>query len=148
MGCCSPATGRRWSIGYLLFCGLSVSTSLFLQHSAASASHLPHCSKPVPPNHIFQQYQVTDAAVAFSLQVPVADVDFAAVAATKTPLLAKAARTLLSSEPRFDGLRAQFEAFRSGHPWVEDSALFDVLRRQPVRVCCLKVAVVSWSVTV
>jgi 4-alpha-glucanotransferase len=58
-------------------------------------------------------------------------VDFAAVAAAKGPLLAKAARALLSG-PRFQALRdLGFRRWRKANPWVEDSALFDCLRRTP-----------------
>lgn len=60
-----------------------------------------------------------------------AAVDFAAVAAVKTPLLQKAARALLSG-PRFQALRdLGFRRWRRANPWVEDSALFDCLRKQP-----------------
>jgi hypothetical protein len=58
------------------------------------------------------------------------DVDFAAVAAAKGPALAKAARALLS-DPRFAALRECMGAFRAENPWIEDSALFDALRRSP-----------------
>jgi 4-alpha-glucanotransferase len=59
-----------------------------------------------------------------------AAVDFSAVAAVKAPLLAKAARALLSG-PRFQALRdLGFRRWRRANPWVEDSALFDCLRRR------------------
>jgi 4-alpha-glucanotransferase len=58
-------------------------------------------------------------------------VDFAAVAAAKAPLLQKAARALLSG-PRFQALRdLGFRRWRRANTWVEDSALFDCLRRRP-----------------
>lgn len=41
------------------------------------------------------------------------------------PLLAKAADRLLADE-RFQGLRDQLAAWRRAHPWIEDSALFEV----------------------
>jgi hypothetical protein len=62
--------------------------------------------------------------------VPAGDVDFEAVAAVKNPLLAKAAQRLLTS-PKFAGLRQLFEAYRKDNAWIEDSAMFDVLRQQP-----------------
>lgn len=58
------------------------------------------------------------------------DADFAAVAAFKAPLLSKAARALLT-QPRLSALRDGLARFRSGNPWIEDSALFDALRRRP-----------------
>jgi 4-alpha-glucanotransferase len=58
------------------------------------------------------------------------DVDFAAVAAAKGPLLSKAARALLS-DARFGALRECMSAFRAENPWIEESALFDALRRVP-----------------
>ncbi|KIY96046.1 hypothetical protein MNEG_11917, partial [Monoraphidium neglectum] len=58
------------------------------------------------------------------------DVDFAAVAAAKLPLLSKAAQALLT-EPRFAALRASLKRFRASNPWIEDSALFDALRKRP-----------------
>jgi 4-alpha-glucanotransferase len=58
------------------------------------------------------------------------DVDFEAVAAAKAPLLSKAARALLSG-PRFAALRGSLARFRADNPWIEDSALFDALRRRP-----------------
>ncbi|KAI8473849.1 MAG: glycoside hydrolase superfamily [Monoraphidium minutum] len=58
------------------------------------------------------------------------DVDFAAVAAAKLPLLSKAAAALLS-QPRFASLRDAMARFRAANPWIEDSALFDALRRTP-----------------
>jgi hypothetical protein len=62
--------------------------------------------------------------------VPDGDVQFEAVAATKAPLLQKAARALLAG-PRFAALRERLAAFRTANPWIEDSALFDALRQQP-----------------
>jgi 4-alpha-glucanotransferase len=62
--------------------------------------------------------------------VPIADVDFEAVAATKFPLLKKAAQALLSDASNA-ALKAEMDAFRKLNAWVEDSALFDVLRQQP-----------------
>jgi 4-alpha-glucanotransferase len=58
------------------------------------------------------------------------DVDFAAVAAAKLPLLSKAARALLSA-PRFAGLREAMGRFRAANAWIEESALFDALRQTP-----------------
>lgn len=58
------------------------------------------------------------------------DVDFAAVADAKAPLLSKAARALLK-EPRFAALRESLARFRSENAWIEESALFDALRRRP-----------------
>lgn len=64
------------------------------------------------------------------MQVPIEDADFAAVTEVKSPLLSKAAQRLLS-EPRFRTLRDGLKQFRTTMTWVEDSALFDVLRREP-----------------
>lgn len=58
------------------------------------------------------------------------DVDFAAVAAAKAPLLPKAARALLS-ERRFGALREGMARFRTANAWIEESALFDALRQRP-----------------
>jgi len=70
-------------------------------------------------------------APASSMPASASAVDFAAVAAAKGPLLAKAARALLSG-PRFQALRdLGFRRWRKANPWVEDSALFDCLRRTP-----------------
>ncbi|GLC51147.1 4-alpha-glucanotransferase dpe1, chloroplastic/amyloplastic [Pleodorina starrii] len=68
-------------------------------------------------------------------RVPVGDVDFPAVAAAKTPLLQTAARRLLRDD-RFARLRDEYLAFRSAHPWIEDSAAFDVARNLP-ELCML-----------
>uniref|UniRef100_A0A383V4Y2 4-alpha-glucanotransferase n=1 Tax=Tetradesmus obliquus TaxID=3088 RepID=A0A383V4Y2_TETOB len=60
--------------------------------------------------------------------MPDGDVQFAAVAAAKQPLLQKAARTLLTS-PKFAALRQLMAQFRAANSWIEDSALFDALRQ-------------------
>lgn len=62
--------------------------------------------------------------------VPVADVDFPTVAATKFPLLKKAANKLLN-DPSTAALKEEFKQFRKENSWVEDSAVFDILRQQP-----------------
>ena len=62
--------------------------------------------------------------------VPIADVDFPAVEAAKMPLLKKAAQRLLK-EDRFQRMKGEYQKFRSDHPWIEDSALFDVARNLP-----------------
>jgi hypothetical protein len=54
----------------------------------------------------------------------------AQVAATKMPLLKKAAARLLSDEP-FVTLRQEMAAWRKAHSWIEDSALFEVARNDP-----------------
>lgn len=59
-----------------------------------------------------------------------APVDFDAAAAASAPALSKAARALLT-EPRFAVLRGLMAEFRTANPWIEDSALFDALRRTP-----------------
>lgn len=56
--------------------------------------------------------------------------DFTAVAAVKLPLLDKAA-TRLCSDPGFEGLRAEVQAFRAANAWVEQSALFSILTTLP-----------------
>lgn len=63
-------------------------------------------------------------------RVPIADVDYPAVAAAKLPLLKRAAQRLLK-EDRFTRLREEYLKYRKEHPWVEDSALFDVARNLP-----------------
>lgn len=62
--------------------------------------------------------------------VPAADVDFETVAATKFPLLSKAADRLLN-DSKFSALRKEMAAWRKAHAWVEDSAVFDVARNLP-----------------
>ncbi|PNH04623.1 4-alpha-glucanotransferase DPE1, chloroplastic/amyloplastic [Tetrabaena socialis] len=62
--------------------------------------------------------------------VPVANVDYPAVAAAKQPLLQIAARRLLHDAP-FLPLKEEYLKYRKEHPWVEDSALFDVARNLP-----------------
>jgi hypothetical protein len=61
--------------------------------------------------------------------VPVAHVDYAAVAAVKVPLLQKAARRMIA-DGKFVGLQQGMAAFRQQNAWVEDSALFDCVRQQ------------------
>ncbi|KAG2448360.1 hypothetical protein HYH02_006942 [Chlamydomonas schloesseri] len=63
-------------------------------------------------------------------RVPIANVDFPAVAAAKLPQLKRAAQRLLK-EDRFKRLREEYLKYRKEHPWVEDSALFDVARNLP-----------------
>lgn len=63
-------------------------------------------------------------------EMPGGDVQFEQVAAVKSPLLRKAAQTLLTSA-KFAGLRGLLAEFRAENPWIEDSALFDALRQQP-----------------
>lgn len=58
--------------------------------------------------------------------------DFKTALALKTPLLAKAAKRMLSGDA-FEALRADMTAFRRANPWVEDSALFACLRAEPER---------------
>ena len=75
-----------------------------------------------------------DAADRPAVVANTSKVDFQQVADTKTPLLRKAAQRLLSSPDagKFSALKAGLRDFRSKHPWVEDSAQFDVLRNMPV----------------
>ena len=54
--------------------------------------------------------------------------DFATAAALKFPLISQAVDKLLS-DAAFSDLRAEVAAFRAANPWVEESALFDSLRR-------------------
>eukprot|EP00195_Chlamydomonas_chlamydogama_P015568 CAMPEP_0202902880 /NCGR_PEP_ID=MMETSP1392-20130828/18588_1 /ASSEMBLY_ACC=CAM_ASM_000868 /TAXON_ID=225041 /ORGANISM="Chlamydomonas chlamydogama, Strain SAG 11-48b" /LENGTH=555 /DNA_ID=CAMNT_0049589739 /DNA_START=130 /DNA_END=1794 /DNA_ORIENTATION=- len=63
-------------------------------------------------------------------KVPVGNVDFPAVAASKTPVLSKAAQNLLKVD-RFSKLREEMQAFRKANKWVEESAVFDVARNLP-----------------
>ncbi|MEW5303517.1 MAG: hypothetical protein WDW36_006201 [Sanguina aurantia] len=67
--------------------------------------------------------------------VAIGDVDFAAVAEIKTPLLQKAARRLLdASAPSQSAAHSEYQGymqFRQQHPWIEESALFDVARCSP-----------------
>lgn len=65
--------------------------------------------------------------------VPPGDVDFIAVTESKTPVLKKAAANVLS-DPNLKQFRDGLAAFRKKNSWVEDSALFDVIRRQPENV--------------
>lgn len=62
-------------------------------------------------------------------KVPVADVDFIAVAAVKFPLLKKAAQRLLH-DGRFVEFQEGMAAYRKQNLWVEESALFDNIRQQ------------------
>ena len=58
--------------------------------------------------------------------------DFAAAARLKLPLVRKAAEALLAGDA-FAALRGDMDAFRRGNPWLEESALFDCLKRAPER---------------
>lgn len=58
--------------------------------------------------------------------------EFSTALALKTPLLAAAAKRMLSGAG-FEALRADMAAFRAANPWVEDSALFACLHREPER---------------
>lgn len=58
--------------------------------------------------------------------------DFAAADALKRPLLAKAAKKLLSDK-KFADLRLLMEVFKENNPWVLESALFDCLKRDAAR---------------
>lgn len=60
--------------------------------------------------------------------MPVVNCVFADIKAWKVPLLKKAANRLLN-DAKFSKLRAELKAFEESHPWVESSALFDVLSR-------------------
>jgi 4-alpha-glucanotransferase len=62
--------------------------------------------------------------------VPIGHVDYPAVAAVKMPLLQKAARRMLG-DGKFAGLQQGMAAYRQQNPWVEESALFDIVRQQP-----------------
>lgn len=63
-------------------------------------------------------------------QIPLGPAEFEKATERKTPLLKMAAGRLLS-EQRFHGLREEMWKFRSEHAWIEDSALFEVLRNTP-----------------
>lgn len=58
--------------------------------------------------------------------------DFAAAAKCKLPLVRKAAEALLAGDA-FASMRGDMDAFRRGNPWIEESALFDCLKRDPER---------------
>lgn len=69
------------------------------------------------------------------LPAPIANTgtaDFAAADKLKRPLLAKAAKKLLSDK-KFAELRFQMEQFKEDNPWVLESALFDCLKREVAR---------------
>lgn len=55
------------------------------------------------------------------------DADFAAAIKAKAPLLRKAAQAALER----DDFAAGVAAFRKANAWVEESALFDCIKRQP-----------------
>ena len=59
--------------------------------------------------------------------------DFPAAAKLKAPLIQKAAEALLDGES-FSSLRESLAKFRKAEEWVEESALFDCLRRDPKQV--------------
>lgn len=56
--------------------------------------------------------------------------DFPAARKLKTPLIRKAAEAILAGD-KFDDLRQQMSSFRKANPWIEESALFDCLRKEP-----------------
>lgn len=62
--------------------------------------------------------------------VPLGHANFHQATDRKAPLLRLAADRLLGEE-RFHYFREQMWQFRNAHPWIEDSALFEVLRSTP-----------------
>ncbi len=52
------------------------------------------------------------------------------VAAVKYPLLRKACQRLLTDD-KYKDTRDKMAAWRKAHPWIEDSALFEVARNLP-----------------
>ena len=61
-----------------------------------------------------------------SARAPHGPVDFAAVRATKAPLLRRAARRLLDQPDH--ALHGDLQRWRAQHPWADDAALFGELR--------------------
>jgi 4-alpha-glucanotransferase len=55
------------------------------------------------------------------------DADFPAAIKAKAPLLRKAAQAALKDA----GLAAEIKEFRAANAWIEESALFDCIKRQP-----------------
>ena len=81
---------------------------------------------------------VTDGLLAFAGDLPQAiknkgKADFPAALQLKSPLIHKAAETLLDSGS-FESMRKHLADFRERNAWVEESALFDCLRREKSRV--------------
>ena len=83
-----------------------------------------------------------------TLQVPVADADFAAVQKWKVPLLQKAAKRLCT-DPHFQFMRVELFKFRRENAWVEARVSHPRISQpiqaaESLRCCPMPYSFVSW----